>query len=103
MNKYERMVHRGRQDRPGDRKTHPRLYKLEESGYDGVVRKPEEVIPKTVAALTRAFEWDDKIPIGVFYQNELLSTYQERISQRITNIPALLQQKRSLLTIWVSR
>ena len=32
----------------------PRLYKLEESGYDGVVRKPEEVIPKTVAALTRA-------------------------------------------------
>lgn len=65
----------------------PRLYKLEESGYDGVVRKPEEVIPKTVAALTRAFEWGDKIPIGVFYQNELLSTYQERISQRITTYP----------------
>src|SRR5659263_380559 len=65
----------------------PRLYKLEESGYDGVVRKPEEVIPKTVAALTRAFEWGDKIPIGVFYKNELLSTYQERISQRITTYP----------------
>jgi len=65
----------------------PRLYKLEESGYDGVVRKPEEVIPKTIAALTMAFEWGDKIPIGVFYQNELLSTYQERLSQRITTYP----------------
>ncbi|MDO8725321.1 MAG: 2-oxoacid:ferredoxin oxidoreductase subunit beta [Candidatus Methanoperedens sp.] len=65
----------------------PRLYKLEENGYDGVVRKPEDVLPKTVAALTKAFEWDDKIPIGVFYQNELVSTFQERISQRITTYP----------------
>ena len=63
----------------------PRLYKLEDSGYDGVVRKPEEVIPKTIAAFTRAYEWGDRIPMGVFYQNELISTYQQRISQRIAN------------------
>ncbi len=63
----------------------PRLYKLEENGYDGVVRKPEEIIPKTIAALTKAYEWGDKIPIGVFYKNELISTYQERISERIAN------------------
>lgn len=34
----------------------------------------------------------DKIPLGVFYQNELVTTFQERISQRIadylTNPPA---------------
>jgi 2-oxoglutarate ferredoxin oxidoreductase subunit beta len=33
--------------------------------------------------LTKAQEWGDKIPIGVFYQNELVPTYQERISKRI--------------------
>jgi 2-oxoglutarate ferredoxin oxidoreductase subunit beta len=36
-----------------------------------------------VATLTKAQEWGDKIPTGVFYQNELVPTYQERISQRI--------------------
>jgi 2-oxoglutarate ferredoxin oxidoreductase subunit beta len=61
----------------------PRLYKLEETGYDGVVHNPEEAFQKYIAALTKAQEWGDKIPIGVFYQNELVPTYQERISKRI--------------------
>jgi len=61
----------------------PRLYKLEETGYDGIVRKPEEAFLKMVAALTKAQEWGEKIPMGVFYQNELVSTYEERISRRI--------------------
>ncbi|HEY9204914.1 MAG TPA: 2-oxoacid:ferredoxin oxidoreductase subunit beta [Candidatus Methanoperedens sp.] len=75
----------GGEDRidPATGKPVPRLYKLEETGYDGVVRKPEEAFPKTVAALTKAEEWGDRIPIGVFYQNELVSTYQERITERI--------------------
>ncbi len=63
----------------------PRLYKLEETGYDGVVRKTEEAPQKAVAALTKAYEWGDRIPIGVFFQNELVSTFQDRISQRIAN------------------
>ncbi|MFX0201805.1 MAG: 2-oxoacid:ferredoxin oxidoreductase subunit beta, partial [Candidatus Hodarchaeota archaeon] len=61
----------------------PRLYKLEETGYDGVVHDPEEVFPKYVAALTKVQEWGDKIPVGVFYQNELVPAYHERISNRI--------------------
>jgi 2-oxoglutarate ferredoxin oxidoreductase subunit beta len=61
----------------------PRLYKLEEKGYDGVVHSQEEEFPKYLAALTKAQEWGDRIPIGVFYQNELVTTYQERISKRI--------------------
>ncbi|NJD76895.1 MAG: 2-oxoacid:ferredoxin oxidoreductase subunit beta [Candidatus Methanoperedens sp.] len=65
----------------------PRLYRLEETGYDGIVRNPEETIPKTLAALARAYEWGDRIPIGVFYQNELVSTYQERISQTVADYP----------------
>jgi 2-oxoglutarate ferredoxin oxidoreductase subunit beta len=68
---------------PATGKPIPRLYKLEEAGYDGVVRSPQEVFSKTIAALTKAEEWGDKIPMGVFYQNELVPTYQERISTRI--------------------
>jgi len=75
----------GGEDRidPTTGKPVPRLYKLEETGYDGVVHSPEEQFQKYLAALTKAQEWGDKIPIGVFYQNELVPTYQERISTRI--------------------
>ena len=69
---------------PATGKPIPRLYKLEETGYDGVVHNPEEAFQKHLAALTKAQEWGDKIPIGVFYQNELVPTYQERISKRIS-------------------
>ncbi len=59
------------------------MYKLEETGYDGIVHSQEDDFPKYIAALTKAQEWGEKIPIGIFYQNELVPTYQERISQRI--------------------
>ncbi|MBU4139059.1 MAG: 2-oxoacid:ferredoxin oxidoreductase subunit beta [Euryarchaeota archaeon] len=77
----------GGEDRPDPAtgKPVPRLYKLEETGYDGVVRKPEEALTKTAAAFTKAYEWGDRIPLGVFYQNEHVSTFQERISQRISD------------------
>jgi 2-oxoglutarate ferredoxin oxidoreductase subunit beta len=72
---------------PATGKPVPRLYRLDKTGYDGVVRKPEEGISKTIAALTKAQEWGDGIPMGVFYQNELVSTFQERITQRIASYP----------------
>jgi len=77
----------GGEDRidPSTGKPVPRVYKLDETGYDGVVHKPEEAFPKYIAALTKAQEWGDKIPLGIFYQNELVPTYQERISARIPN------------------
>ena len=73
---------------PETGKPTPRLYKLEDSGYDGVVRKPEEAFEKYAAALAKAQEWGDRIPMGVFYQNELVPTYEERISKWI---PTYLQ------------
>ena len=36
-------------------------------------------MPKT----HKAQEWGDKIPIGVFYKNELEPTLQDRLSKRI--------------------
>jgi 2-oxoglutarate ferredoxin oxidoreductase subunit beta len=74
----------------------PRLYKLEDTDYDGVVRKPEEVFPKYAAALTKAQEWGDQIPMGVFYQNELVPTYEDRILKRI---PTYLQNPPAKQTI----
>lgn len=61
----------------------PRLYRLEDTGFDGVVRKPEEVHDKMLAALSKGLEWGEKIPIGVFYQNELSDTYGKKLADRI--------------------
>jgi 2-oxoglutarate ferredoxin oxidoreductase subunit beta len=63
----------------------PRIYKLEETGYDGIVHDPSELNDKMGQALARSNEWGDKIPMGVFYQNEHIPTYQERITARIPN------------------
>jgi len=64
-------------------KPNPRIYKLEDTNWDPIVKSPEEELDKTVAALRKSREWDDRIPIGVFYKNELAPTYEERISNRI--------------------
>jgi len=88
----------GGEDRldPKTGKPTPRLYKLEETDYDGVVRKPEEVFPKYASALSKAQEWGDRIPMGVFYQNELVPTYEDRILKRI---PTYLQNPPAKQTI----
>ncbi|MEM2967948.1 MAG: 2-oxoacid:ferredoxin oxidoreductase subunit beta [Candidatus Bathyarchaeia archaeon] len=64
-------------------KPQPRLYKLEETGFDPVVHDWTEDFQKKIAALDKAREWGDKIPIGVFYKNELEPTFQDRLSSRI--------------------
>ncbi|HET6730513.1 MAG TPA: 2-oxoacid:ferredoxin oxidoreductase subunit beta [Nitrososphaeraceae archaeon] len=61
----------------------PRTYKLEETGYDGIVRSDTETDSKMSSAILKSGEWGDRIPIGVFYQNELVPTYTERITSKI--------------------
>jgi 2-oxoglutarate ferredoxin oxidoreductase subunit beta len=72
-----------------------RLYKLEETGYDGLVSDLAHDIAKKLAAIEKAQEWGDKIPLGVFYKNELVTSFEERISKRIpfylSNPPAKQQ------------
>ena len=78
-------------------KPQSRLYKLEESGFDPVVHDEGEVWKKKAAGLEKAQEWGDKIPIGVFYKNEMEPTFQERFAKRIPfyleNPPAKQQLK----------
>jgi 2-oxoglutarate ferredoxin oxidoreductase subunit beta len=84
----------GGEDRkdPQTRKPQSRLYKLEETGYDPVVHSLAEEFEKKMRAMDKAREWGDRIPIGVFYRNELQPTFVDRITSRIpfyrTNPPA---------------
>src|SRR5260370_2263613 len=66
----------------------PRLYKLEDSGYNDVVADPgnhEEINAKKGSALLKSFEWGDKIPIGVFFKVEV-ATFEDQLAERM---PAL--------------
>jgi 2-oxoglutarate ferredoxin oxidoreductase subunit beta len=63
----------------------PRLYNLEDAGYDGVVKNPQdanEVNQKKGQAIIRSFEWGEKVPIGLFYRITE-PTFEEMIANRL--------------------
>ncbi len=68
---------------PQTGKSQSRLYKLEETGYDPIVRDLNEDFKKKIAAMDKAREWGNRIPIGIFYKNEFEPTFEDRITQRI--------------------
>jgi 2-oxoglutarate ferredoxin oxidoreductase subunit beta len=68
---------------PKTGKPQSRLYRLEETGFDPVVHDDNEAFQKQLAAITKAEEWVERIPIGVFYKNDFEPTFLERMSQRI--------------------
>ncbi|MDW8083643.1 MAG: 2-oxoacid:ferredoxin oxidoreductase subunit beta [Candidatus Caldarchaeum sp.] len=77
----------GGEDRMVEGKPLPRIYKLEETGYDGLVKSadPEEINSKKILAISKSFEWGDRIPVGVFYRNPFVPSYEQRISESIKN------------------
>lgn len=71
-------------DRPdANGKPQSRLYKLQDTGFDGVVHEESEIFKKKVQGMEKAQEWGDHIPIGVFYQNPFEPTFGARFQQRI--------------------
>ena len=66
---------------------HSRIYKLDDSHYDPVVHYAEEaeVNERLSQALIKSLEWGNKIPIGVFYKNEIITTFTTRLSDKIPN------------------
>ncbi|MEK6962561.1 MAG: thiamine pyrophosphate-dependent enzyme [Thermoproteota archaeon] len=68
-------------------KTHARLYKLEDTGYDPVVHYSEEaeLNEKLSQALIKSLEWGDKIPFGIFYKNEIITEHGRRLADKIPN------------------
>ena len=74
----------------------PRIYKLDDIGYDPVVHfnDENELNEKRTQAMVKSLEWDTKIPTGIFYKNELITPYTRRIIDKIPNYvenPAALQ------------
>ena len=66
---------------------HSRIYKLEDARFDPVVHVAEEaeVNEKLAQALIKSLEWGNKIPTGIFYQNEIISPYEDRLTDKIPN------------------
>ncbi len=60
-----------------------RVYKLEDVGWSPVVEKIDEKEEKIIKAWIKSQEYDDKIPIGVFYQDPFTPSFEERIKERI--------------------
>ncbi|MGC8586832.1 MAG: 2-oxoacid:ferredoxin oxidoreductase subunit beta [Candidatus Micrarchaeia archaeon] len=58
-----------------------RIYKLED---DPEVHEQAEMGQKIAQALKNAYV-EEKIPVGIFYKNELLPTYEDRIKGNIPN------------------
>jgi 2-oxoglutarate ferredoxin oxidoreductase subunit beta len=67
-----------------------RICKLE---GDPEVHDSSETLGKMTEAIKNAYLEEDKIPIGIFYKNELVPTYEERIKEYIPdyleNYPAI--------------
>jgi len=75
----------GRKD-PQTGKAIPRVYKVEEIGYDPLLKpnmSEANIEQKLAQFITKALEWGDRIPIGVLLRNETTPTYEERIAKRI--------------------
>jgi 2-oxoglutarate ferredoxin oxidoreductase subunit beta len=66
---------------------HSRIYKLEETHFDPVVHYADqkEIDEKLAQALIKSLEWGTKIPIGVFYRNDIISPYTARLTDKIPN------------------
>ncbi len=60
-----------------------RVYILEEEGWDPYVKSLEEAEEKLLAAMSKALSGEERIPIGVFYVNPHVPTFEERIAKRI--------------------
>lgn len=58
-----------------------RVYDLQEAGYDPEVKgEPEEKIAEAIA---KSYERSNRIPIGIFYRNPNVPTFEERIKERV--------------------
>ncbi len=66
----------------------PRVYKLEEIGYDGIVKNSEdtaEVAQKKEKALTQLMKLEERVSLGIFYQIDL-PTYHDRLAKIIPQL-----------------
>jgi 2-oxoglutarate/2-oxoacid ferredoxin oxidoreductase subunit beta len=71
---------------PKTQRPTPRVYDVEKAGYDGRITQgmsENEIDERILQLIEKSKEWGDRIPIGVFYQNETIPTYEDRIAGRM--------------------
>lgn len=69
----------------------PRAYDLNAEGYDPVIAPDADDatrMAKLAEFVTRATEWGDRIPTGVFLENRAPASFEERIGSRIQEYAA---------------
>jgi len=59
-------------DKEDSSKKIPKIYKLDEENYNGFVSDENEIPHKISLAIEKSREWEKRIPIGIFYQNDNL-------------------------------
>lgn len=59
-----------------------RLYRLDEAGHDPVVHDVEAQEGRMLKAMELGAQWGARIPLGIFYENPLVPTFEERIALR---------------------
>ena len=64
---------------------HSRIYDVAEEGYDPLVPQDANesyLYEKICYYIEKAHEWGDRIPTGVFLENHLVPTFEDRLCQR---------------------
>ncbi|RMF84877.1 MAG: 2-oxoacid:ferredoxin oxidoreductase subunit beta [Nitrospinota bacterium] len=82
-----------------DLQGHSRIYSLQEEGYDPLIPEGADekiAFEKMSQFIVKANEWGERIPVGIFLENRSLSTFEERICQRIPNYRAVYPARRPI-------
>ncbi|MEB3799358.1 MAG: thiamine pyrophosphate-dependent enzyme [Desulfurococcales archaeon] len=67
-----------------------RIYYVDqEENWNPVVEKPEELEAKMEQTIAKALEWDERIPLGILFQNKTVPEYLDRLKTRIPFITEL--------------
>ncbi|MEM3811169.1 MAG: thiamine pyrophosphate-dependent enzyme, partial [Conexivisphaerales archaeon] len=60
-----------------------RVYDIQENGWDPLAKNEQEAVQKATQALVKSYSMDERIPIGVFYRNISVPTFDERLNERL--------------------
>ena len=75
-----------------DRGNQPRVYSVEDEGYDPVVpvwAGDDAVFEKMRQFIEKAYEFGDRIGTGVLLENRAVPTFEQRLAERTTEYAAV--------------
>jgi 2-oxoglutarate/2-oxoacid ferredoxin oxidoreductase subunit beta len=82
-----------------DRGNRPRVYSVDDEGYDPVVPEgagDDAVFEKMGQFIAKAYEWGDRIATGVLLENRTVPTFEQRIAGRTAGYQAAPPAQRAI-------